>query len=145
MMENVRDLYKTSPVHYSSVSGRSRGRPSNRGKRYTTPESSRSQQVGGSVLDDTLRTERYREEPLPEYQDEYHETPKLYPSIEATREIDELYTYMQVLDSKIESMSAMLKDMHGWLLSMKVNQSVPTGAPVAQNMSSVGRIVKSTQ
>jgi len=143
-MENVREQYRASPVQYSSVSGRSRGRLSNRGKRYTTPESTRSQQMGSSDLESTMGIEGYREELLPEYQAEYRETPKLYPSIEATRDIDELYNYMQVLDSKIESMSAMLKDMHGWLLSMKVNQSVPTGTPVAQNMSSVGRIVKST-
>jgi len=79
-----------------------------------------------------------------EYQDEYYETSNLYPSLDTTRDIDELHSYIQVLDSKIESMSAMLKEMHGWLLSMKVNQSTPTGVPVAPNMSSVGRIVKST-
>jgi len=143
-MDKVRDQYKTSPVQYSSVSARSRGRPANRGKGYTPPESSRSRQMRNNVPANHMNMGDYEGDQTNEYQDEYYETSNLYPSLDTTRDIDELHSYIQVLDSKIESMSAMLKEMHGWLLSMKVNQSTPTGVPVAPNMSSVGRIVKST-
>lgn len=143
-MENIRDRYTVSPLQYSSVPGKPRGKPSIRGRGHVTPESTRPRYARRDAPDNNTSIADYRGEQLPEYQEEYSDAPRLYPSMESTRDIDELYDYMQVLDSKIESMSAMLKDMHGWLLSMKVNQSMPTGAPVAQNMSAVGRVVKST-
>lgn len=141
-MENLREQHAVSPVQYSSVSTRPRGKSSTRGKGATSSEPIRAKQKTSNNTTNPMDMGDYVEEQPPEYQDEYREPTKLYPSIESTRDIDELYKYMQVIDGKIESMNAALKEVHTWLLAMKVNQSVPTGVPVAQNMSAVGRMVK---